>query len=112
MPVPERYFEAAGRPRGRARRRPAGVLLNAAEEKAAGLARARRLGTKRALVAIAPGAAHATKRWPVEHWIKLVRQIVHTGADIVALGRPRGFGGRRRDRGPRRRPTWRVPPAT
>ena len=46
------------------------------------------VGTKRPLVAIAPGAAHATKRWPVQHWIKLVRQIANTGADVVALGGP------------------------
>ncbi len=89
VPVPERYFEAAhdlevvpdGGP-------PELFLHPAAEEKAAAwLARAG-VGTKRALVAVAPGTAHATKRWPVDHWIKLVRQIAHTGADIVALGGP------------------------
>ena len=89
VPVPERYFEAAAdlgvEPDGG----PPEFFLNpAAEEKAAAwLARAG-VGTKRALVSIAPGAAHATKCWPGEHWIKLVRQIVHTGADIVALGGP------------------------
>lgn len=89
VPVPERYFEAAAdlgvEPDGG----PLEFFLNpSAEEKAAGwLARAG-IGTKRALVAVAPGAAHATKRWPVEHWIKLIRQIAHTGADIVALGGP------------------------
>jgi lipopolysaccharide heptosyltransferase II len=89
VPVAERYFEAASdlgvEPDGG----PPEFYLNpVSEEKAAGwLARAR-VGTKRPMVAIAPGAAHATKRWPVEHWIKLVRQIVNTGADVVALGGP------------------------
>ena len=89
VPVPERYFEAAAdlgvEPDGG----PPEFFLNpSAEEKAgAWLARAG-VGTRRALVAIAPGAAHATKRWPVAHRIKLVRQIVNTGADIVALGGP------------------------
>ena len=89
VPVPERYFEAAAdldvTPDGG----PPEFFLNpVAEEKAAGwLARAG-VGTTRPLVAIAPGAAHATKRWPAEHWIKLVRQITGTGADIVALGGP------------------------
>jgi lipopolysaccharide heptosyltransferase II len=89
VPVPERYFEAAADlgvlPDGG----PPEFFLNpAAEEKAgAWLARAG-VGTKRPFVAVAPGAAHATKRWPVEHWIELVRQIVHTGADIVAIGGP------------------------
>ncbi len=89
VPVPERYFEAAAdldvEPDGG----PIEFFLKpAADEKAAAwLARAG-VGKTRALVAVAPGAAHATKRWPVEHWIKLIRQITHTGADIVALGGP------------------------
>jgi heptosyltransferase-2 len=89
VPVAERYFEAASdldvAPDGG----PPEFFLNpAAEEKAAvWLARAG-VGTERPLVAVAPGAAHATKRWPAQHWIKLVRQIVGTGADIVALGGP------------------------
>ena len=42
------------------------------------------------IVAMAPGAAHATKRWPLEHWRRLIRQCGH--------GRPR-----RRHRGWARR---------
>jgi lipopolysaccharide heptosyltransferase II len=89
VPVPERYFEAAADldvvPDGG----PPEFFLNPAsvEKGEAWLARAR-VGQTRAMVAIAPGAAHATKRWPVDHWIKLVRQIVNTGADVVALGGP------------------------
>jgi len=89
VPVPERYFEAAGDLNLEPDGGPPEFFLNpVAEEKAAGwLARAG-VGTQRPMVAIAPGAAHATKRWPTQHWIKLVRQIVHTGADVVALGGP------------------------
>ncbi|HEX6614965.1 MAG TPA: glycosyltransferase family 9 protein [Gemmatimonadales bacterium] len=88
VPVPERYFEAAAdlgvEPDGGP---PEFFLNSASEERAeAWLARAG-VGT-RPFVAVAPGAAHATKRWPVEHWVKLVRQIVDTGADLVALGGP------------------------
>ena len=89
VPVPERYFEAAAdlgvEPDGG----PPEFFLNpSAEERAAAWLTRAGVGTRRPFVAIAPGAAHATKRWPVDHWIKLVRQIVHTGADIVALGGP------------------------
>jgi heptosyltransferase-2 len=89
VPVAERYFEAASdlgvEPDGG----PPEFFLNpAAEEKAAGWLTRAGVGTKRALVAIAPGAAHATKRWPLAHWIKLVLRIVRTGADIVAVGGP------------------------
>jgi lipopolysaccharide heptosyltransferase II len=89
VPVPERYFEAAADlgviPDGE----PPEFFLNpTAEEKAAAWLTRAGAGTRRPFVAVAPGAAHATKRWPVEHWTKLVRQIVDTGADIVALGGP------------------------
>lgn len=89
LPVAERYFEAARdlgvEPDGG----PPEFFLNPVEEEKAGawLARAG-VGTKRPLVAIAPGAAHATKRWPGDHWVKLVRSIVHTGADVVVVGGP------------------------
>lgn len=89
VPVPERYFEAAAdlgvEPDGGP---PEFFLDPAAHEKAAGWLTRAGIGNKRPLVAVAPGAAHATKRWPVEHWIKLIRQIVQTGADIVVLGGP------------------------
>lgn len=89
VPVPQRYFEAAAdlgvEPDGG----PLEFFLNPAAEAtaAAWLTRAG-VGRERALVAVAPGAAHATKRWPVEHWIELIRRIAHTGADVVALGGP------------------------
>ncbi len=43
------------------------------------------LGHDRTLVALAPGAAHATKRWPMAHWQALVRRL-RTSSDMVVLG--------------------------
>lgn len=45
------------------------------------------LGTERTLLALAPGAAHFTKRWPVEHWAALARRL-RGQADLVILGGP------------------------
>jgi heptosyltransferase-2 len=88
-PVAERYFDAArdldvtpddgslemflSRP-----------TLNAAE---AFLAE-RGIGTIRQLIAVAPRAAHFTKRWPLHHWIALVRRLAENGNDIVVVGGP------------------------
>jgi hypothetical protein len=38
--------------------------------------------------AMAPGAAHATKRWPDEAWTVLARRVAATGADVALLGGP------------------------
>jgi heptosyltransferase-2 len=40
------------------------------------------------VVAVAPGAAHATKRWPLEHWQTLVARNVEAGAAVVIVGGP------------------------
>ena len=37
-------------------------------------------------VAIAPGAAHATKRWPLEHWEDLTRRLVAQGCHVTVVG--------------------------
>jgi heptosyltransferase-2 len=44
------------------------------------------LGVSRPLLAVAPGAAHATKQWPVEHWRTLVDRSVGAGMDVVVVG--------------------------
>jgi len=49
---------------------------------------ARGLGRSRQLIAVAPGAAHFTKRWPTHHWIALVRRLVEAGNDVIVLGGP------------------------
>ena len=38
------------------------------------------------MVAVAPGAAHATKRWPVRHWEALIRRLRGLGLDVVIVG--------------------------
>ncbi|HEX6104996.1 MAG TPA: lipopolysaccharide heptosyltransferase II [Gemmatimonadales bacterium] len=88
-PMAERYFEAAadldveidGEP-------PDFFISPEAEERAAECLGRIGLGEAPALVAIAPGAAHATKRWPADGWIRLARRLVSTGAEVVALGGP------------------------
>jgi len=88
-PVAERYFDAAAglevTPDGGSLE----MFLSRADlEAAEGFLAARGLGRSRQLVAVAPGAAHFTKRWPPHHWIALVRRLVEAGNDVVALGGP------------------------
>lgn len=40
----------------------------------------------RQVIGIAPGASHATKQWPVHHWIGLARRLIEQGNDVVVLG--------------------------
>lgn len=44
------------------------------------------LGRHRPLLALAPGAAHATKRWPVAHWRTLFHRVVEKGFDVAVVG--------------------------
>ena len=88
-PVAERYFDAAGElevtPDGGSLE----MFLSRADlEAAEGFLAARGLGRSRQLIAIAPGAAHFTKRWPTHHWIALVRRLVEGGNDVMVLGGP------------------------
>ena len=40
------------------------------------------------ILAVAPGAAHATKRWPLEHWRALVDRAVMDGFAVAVVGGP------------------------
>ncbi|HYF39142.1 MAG TPA: lipopolysaccharide heptosyltransferase II [Gemmatimonadales bacterium] len=40
----------------------------------------------RPLLALAPGAAHATKRWPLEHWHALARRLIADGFELIVVG--------------------------
>jgi heptosyltransferase-2 len=88
-PVPERYFSAArdldvspdGAP-------PEFFLGGDAEELATAWLSTTGLASDRPLIAIAPGAAHATKRWPLEYWRALVSQIVAGGLNVAIVGGP------------------------
>ena len=86
VPVPARYFEAARaldvQPDGGP---PEFFLAPAARERVA-----RWLGERgldgHPLAALAPGAAHATKRWPLRHWRALAEQLRGMGYGLVAVG--------------------------
>ena len=89
VPVAERYFEAAKElevePDGGP---PDFFISEEADCRAGERLVALDLGGERPIVAIAPGAAHATKRWPIEHWVELIGRITLTGADVAILGGP------------------------
>ncbi|HKP30597.1 MAG TPA: lipopolysaccharide heptosyltransferase II [Gemmatimonadales bacterium] len=40
----------------------------------------------RTLVALVPGAAHFTKRWPEHHWVALTEMLVARGLAVLVLG--------------------------
>ncbi len=90
VPVPERYFEAAralhvapdGGP-------PEFFLAPAARAHMTHWLAAVGLDLKPFAV-IAPGAAHATKRWPIEHWRALTDRLRQLGLGVVAVGGPTG----------------------
>jgi lipopolysaccharide heptosyltransferase II len=85
-PVAERYFAAARdldvTPDGG----PAEFFTTPdGEQSAAELLGEHHLGEGRALIAIAPGAAHFTKRWPERHWVQFVRDL-GADRDLIVLG--------------------------
>ena len=92
VPVPERYFEATRAPGGGLDVEPDGgppefFLAPPARERIAQWLAQHGLDA-RAFVALAPGAAHATKRWPTHHWRSLADQLSKLGYGLVALGGP------------------------
>jgi lipopolysaccharide heptosyltransferase II len=86
-PVAERYFDAARHldvvPDAEP---PDFFLAPEAEREVAQWFGGGTLLPDRPTVAIAPGAAHATKRWPVEHWRQLVQQVATRGLQVVIVG--------------------------
>jgi lipopolysaccharide heptosyltransferase II len=93
--VAERYFDAARtldvRPDGQP---PQFFLSPAARDRVDRWLAEKGLGNA-GLAALAPGAAHATKRWPVAHWIALAQRLRSAGYAVVAVGGPddRGLAG-------------------
>ena len=87
-PVPERYFEAARsldvHPDGG---RPEFYIGQGPKDRAAAWLAERSLADA-AVVALAPGAAHATKRWPLSHWIVLAQRLSEAGYRPIVLGGP------------------------
>lgn len=90
VPVAERYFEAAHatgldvQPDGGP---PEFFLAPAARAHLTHWLAAMGLDQK-PFVALAPGAAHATKRWPTAHWRALADRLRELGFGIVAVGGP------------------------
>lgn len=85
-PVVERYAQAARGLDITLDDRPAEVFLSVEAEQAASRFLADRgLGRTRRLLALVPGAAHFTKRWPPEHWAALVDHLAPRN-DLVILG--------------------------
>ena len=86
VPVAERYFEAA---RGLDLQPDSGppefFLAPAARERVARWLAERGLHQK-PFAALAPGAAHATKRWPIRHWRDLTDRLRQLGYGLVAVG--------------------------
>jgi heptosyltransferase-2 len=87
VPVAERYFDAAGdlgvTPDGQ----PADLFVSpAAEARAEQWLSRVAFDPSRPLVALAPGAAHATKRWPVRHWRALAQALRRAGVHFVVVG--------------------------
>ncbi len=87
VPVAERYFEAArsleAAPDGGA----AELFVSpAAELRAEDWLRQAGLVPGAPLVGLVPGAAHATKRWPLVHWKKLARGLTDRGLHVVVIG--------------------------
>ena len=85
-PVVERYAEAASGLDITLDDGPAEVYTSVeAEQRAAAFAERHRLGQRRRLFALIPGAAHFTKRWPPEYWAALVDRLAPAN-DLVILG--------------------------
>jgi heptosyltransferase-2 len=92
VPVAERYFEAAQEldvtPDGEP---PEFHLAAAARSRVEQWLAQQQLAGAR-LAALAPGAAHATKRWPVSHWIALGERLAAAGYKLVVVGGPEDRG--------------------
>lgn len=79
-PVAERYFEAA-RALGAVPDGAAPEVFTAPGDQS----RARQI-VEGDYVVLAPGAAHATKRWPPHHWQQLATRLQGSGRRVVGVG--------------------------
>lgn len=92
VPVAERYFEAARALDARPDGGPPEFFLGPGATQRAAQWLAQRGLADAPLAALAPGAAHATKRWPVAHWIALAGALRAAGFRLVVLGGPEDRG--------------------
>lgn len=84
VPVAERYFEAARALDVRPDGGPVEFFLS--QEARDTVTRWLDGRVTAPFAVIAPGAAHATKRWPLAHWRMLVEQLRLRGHAVVAVG--------------------------
>ena len=88
LPVPERYFDAARELSVQPDGEPPEFFLNETAKAEADAWLGTGLHDVGPLVAVAPGAAHNTKRWPVEYWQELVTRMTARGFNVVVVGGP------------------------
>lgn len=85
VPEAERFFEAARAlgvvPDGR----PAEIGISEASRAEADTWWAS-AGQPSSFIALAPGAAHFTKQWPLRHWQQLADDLVRAGRAVVVVG--------------------------
>jgi len=87
-PVVSRYAQAAAALDIELDTLPAEIFVSVEADDAARQFLAERgLGRHRRLVALVPGAAHFTKRWPAEYWIELAARLAPRN-DLIVLGGP------------------------
>jgi heptosyltransferase-2 len=86
-PTAERYFEAARELDVRPDGAPPEVIVPEAALEAMDRWRGR-AELPYPYVALAPGAAHLTKRWPLDRWEMLARGLARRGVGVLALGGP------------------------
>jgi lipopolysaccharide heptosyltransferase II len=85
-PVAERYFSAAAALQVEPDGGPPDLVLGPeAEMRVASWLKERLPGGSRP-IALAPGAAHATKRWPAEHWMTLIERLTANRSRVVLVG--------------------------
>ena len=88
-PVAERYFQAARRLDTRPDGGPPEFSLGAgARERAAQWLADHGVADGARLAALAPGAAHATKRWPIGYWSALAELLRAEGYQPLVVGGP------------------------
>jgi heptosyltransferase-2 len=85
VPEAERYFEAARDLEVRPDDGPAEVGIGTDGATAGAKWLADQALGGRPIAALAPGAAHFTKRWPTGHWEALSRELVGRGYDVAVL---------------------------
>jgi heptosyltransferase-2 len=91
-PVAERYFEAARRLDTRPDGGPPEFHLGGGATTRVAQWLAERGLTDAPLAALGPGAAHATKRWPIAHWAALGERLRGAGYRPVVVGGPEDRG--------------------